>query len=65
MPIFKEGPDAEYWTCRDMLSYLLTPYVNRASVLFPILRTDCIGLDHPDWDQVVNGINGEGWTWFL
>ncbi|MGH2271396.1 hypothetical protein ACQ9LF_06315 [Anaerohalosphaeraceae bacterium U12dextr] len=60
MPIFKEGPTAEYWTCRDMLSYLLTPYINRASALFPILRADCIGLDHSDWDQVINSFSGEG-----
>lgn len=60
MPIFKEGSDAEYWTCRDMLRYLLTPYLNRASILFPILASDCIGLDHVDWDQVVNGVSGEG-----
>ena len=63
IPIFiNPDPDnAEFWTARDMVCHLLSPFLNKADQYFPIgdplLLT---GLDHADWDKVLNHVVVDG-----
>ncbi len=65
IPIFADSDIATYWTARDMLRYVLSPYFNQAYQYLPISDPNTLaGLDHDDhtedWDKVLNHIVVEG-----
>jgi len=65
IPIFanpSDNPDmAVHWTARDMIRYILCPIWNKAYEYLPIDDPNKItGLDHGDWDKVLNHIVVEG-----
>lgn len=69
MPIFapaniKQNPestDVQYWTARQMIEYVLSPYYNQYWTYFsipdPLLIT---GIDHADFNTVLSGVRVEG-----
>ena len=63
VPIFA-NPDpgtSEAWTARDMVRYILSPLLNKADQYFPIGDPNELpGLDHDDWDKVLNHIVVDG-----
>lgn len=61
IPIFTDSERAEYWTARDMLCYILSHLNNRAYRYLPIPDpAQLTGLDHFDWDRVLNHIVVDG-----
>ncbi|MFA5187047.1 MAG: hypothetical protein WC551_11245 [Patescibacteria group bacterium] len=50
--------DPQPWTARQMLQYLLSPYLNRIYSLFKINDVTALtGVDHADFDRVINHIS--------
>lgn len=62
LPIFADKSISEFWSAREMIGYILSIYTNRYFGLFPILSTDCLGLDHVDFDKIIHSINCETLT---
>jgi len=61
MPIFADPQFAEPWTARQMLYYLLSPLNNPAYQYLPISDPSTLtGLDHSDFDKVLNHVVVEG-----
>jgi len=63
IPIFANpDPDkALSWMAREMVQYLLSPLLNKANQYFPIGDPEKLtGLDHADWDKVLNHIVVDG-----
>ena len=61
IPIFADPDIAESWTARDMIRYLLSPLLNKAGQYLPIGDPKKLtGLDHEDWDKVLNHIVVDG-----
>jgi len=61
IPIFADPDIGEYWTARDMVRYCLSPFYNKAYAYLPIPDPEeLIGLDHLDWDTVLNHITVDG-----
>ena len=63
IPIFANpNPDAsKAWTARDLVRYLLSPLFNKANQYLPIGDpNELVGLDHPDWDKVINHVVVDG-----
>jgi len=59
--IFINPGDGEFWTARDMLCYVMSSFCNQIYELLPILDPSKLkGLDHKDWDKVLNHIVVEG-----
>jgi len=63
IPVFANEvyADPQPWTVRHMLQYLLSPYLNRMYPLFPIDDVTALvglvtGLDHSDFDRVINHV---------
>ena len=57
MPIFSAPAGAEYWTARQMISYILSPLNNKAYHYFTIDDPSEIkGLDHDDFDTELSHI---------
>jgi len=55
------GAVAEYWTCRQMVRYLLGPNFNAAFAYLPITNPAILpGMEHKDWDRVINSVNVDG-----
>lgn len=60
-PIFADPDVAIPWTARDMVLYILSPLNNQVYDYWPISDpNDLIGLDHPDFDKVINHIVVDG-----
>lgn len=62
VPIFANPDQAVPWSARDMIRYLLAPNLNNAAYKYlpiddPLLLT---GLDHADFDQVLNHVVADG-----
>lgn len=69
MPIFAPpahkaspaGTDSQYWTARQMIEYVLSPYYNQYWTYFsipdPLLIT---GIDHADFGTILSGVRVEG-----
>ena len=62
VPIFANPDQAVPWSARDMVRYLLAPTLNNAAYKYlpiddPLLLT---GLDHSDFDKVLNHVVAEG-----
>ena len=61
IPIFGNSDVAVPWTAREMLAYILSPINNKAYDYLPIANPDnIVGLDHPDWDRVINNVAVDG-----
>jgi len=61
MPIFANPGDAEPWTVRDMIRYILSPKLNKAFKYWEIKDpNDLTGLDHSDFDNVFNHVVVDG-----
>ncbi|RKY05775.1 MAG: hypothetical protein DRP56_08605, partial [Planctomycetota bacterium] len=56
--IFASGNygDPQPWTARQMLQYLLCPYLNKIHRLLPIRPASISGIEHTDFDRVINHI---------
>jgi len=60
-PVFADPDIAEYWTAKDMLRYVLSPSFNQAYQYWSIPDPNQLsGLDHEDWNRVLNHIVVEG-----
>ncbi len=61
LPIFDDTERAVPWTAREMLCYVLSPFYNKAYQYLPIPSPGRLpGLDHTDWDKVLNNISVDG-----
>jgi len=61
IPIFIDPDIAEYWTARDMLRHVLSKYYNAIYDELPIPDPAALpGVDHSDWDTVLNHIVVDG-----
>ena len=61
IPIFINPGDGVFWTAKDMLCHVLSRFFNRIYELLPIFDPSKIaGLDHEDWDKVLNHIVIDG-----
>jgi len=61
IPIFINSDVGEYWTARDMVCYVLSPFYNKAYDYLPISDpAELTGLDHSDWDTVLHNITVDG-----
>lgn len=62
VPIFANPANAMPWTARDMIRYLLAPYLNNAAYKYlPISDPNLLtGLDHPDFGYVLNHVVVDG-----
>ena len=59
--LFCDPSVGEFWTARQMLVYVLSPIFNAAYNYFPLADPSALlGLDHPDFDKVLNHITVEG-----
>jgi len=59
--VFADLSSAQYWTARQMLCYILSPYYNTYWTLWSIADPELItGIDHADFDTVLSGVNVEG-----
>jgi len=57
LPLFTDPDRGEYWTARDMLYYLLSPFYNRITEYLPIGDpADLVGLDDDDFDAVLSHV---------
>ncbi|HOT73762.1 MAG TPA: hypothetical protein PLX18_11475 [Anaerohalosphaeraceae bacterium] len=60
IPIFGGGPNAEWWTVRQMIVYLLAPMHNRIWTICPIVNPAALpGLEHADFDLVINSVDAD------
>jgi len=60
-PIFADPDIAEPWTAGQMLRFILSPLWNKAYQYLPIPDpANLTGLDHDDWDKVLNHIVIDG-----
>jgi len=61
-PIFcpPDWPAAEFWTARQMIQYLIGPLNMRPRELWPIADADLPGLEHEDFDTVINHVVCDG-----
>jgi len=61
IPIFADPDIAEFWTARDMLRYVMSPPLNKAYDYLPISDPNQLpGIDHNDWEKVLNHIIVDG-----
>jgi len=61
MPIFANPDQAAAWTARDMVRYVLSPLLNKAYSYLTIEDPAALtGLDHSDWDKVLNHVVVDG-----
>ena len=61
MPLFTNPGLGCYWTARDMLRYVLSPLQNKAYNYLTIDDPSVLtGLNHGDWDKVLNHVVAEG-----
>ena len=61
MPVFANPARAVPWTARDMVRYLLSPLLNNARKYLPIDDPSLLtGLDHTDFDKVLNHVVADG-----
>ena len=63
MPLFgnPSGANSVAFTAKEMIQYLLSPYANHAYKYFQIGDPgELSGLDHEDWEKVINHVSVEG-----
>ena len=62
VPIFANPAQAVAWTARDMICWLLAPYLNNHAYKYlPITDPSALtGLAHGDWDKVLNHVVADG-----
>lgn len=61
IPIFADSAIGEYWTAKDMLRYVLSSLFNKIYDYLPIYDPEQLpGLDHTDWDKILNHISVDG-----
>ena len=60
---FADGSRSQYWTARQMMQYIFSPFYNRSYKIFPInplADVGLAGLTHDDWDAVLNHVVVDG-----
>ncbi len=61
IPIFVNTDVAVPWAASEMIAYILSPINNKAYEYLPIVDPNNIaGLDHQDWNRVLNNIAVDG-----
>jgi hypothetical protein len=60
MRLFADKNNADFWSARQMLEYLLTNFNNKYFAIFPLILNDCPGISHADFDRQIHSVNCEG-----
>ncbi len=65
VPIFGDTENAEYWTVKDMVRYILSPYINLAKMYLPVSLPftspeTLSGLSNADWNATPHNVCIEG-----